>query len=59
MQAKGHYEEDFQEAFQRYTSRSEVEALRAQLQAHQAEGERSAGGAENPGEWSGLTLRTL
>src|SRR6185369_16702520 len=31
MQAKGYFEEDFQEAFRRYMSRSEVEALRAQL----------------------------
>ena len=33
MQAKGYFEEDFQEAFQRYMSRSEVDALKATLQA--------------------------
>ncbi len=36
VQAKGYFEEDFQEAFQRYMSRSEMEALRTNLQAGQA-----------------------
>ena len=31
MQAKGYLEEDFQEAFQRYISRSDMDALRAKL----------------------------
>jgi len=35
-QARGYFEADFQEAFQRYMSRSEMEALRASLQARAA-----------------------
>ena len=34
-QARGYWEEDFQEAFQRYMSRSDMDALKASLQAHQ------------------------
>src|SRR5205823_1072636 len=36
VQARGYFEADFQEAFQRYMSRSDMEALRASLQARQA-----------------------
>jgi hypothetical protein len=32
-QARGYLEEDFQEAFQRYMSRSDLDALKATLQA--------------------------
>ena len=49
MQAKGYFEEDFQEAFQRYMSRSEIEALRAQLGQRSEVGEqRSEGEGKKP-----------
>ena len=46
MQAKGYFEEDFQEAFQRYMSRSEIEALQSQFQA---QWEKPGGGGKS--EW--------
>jgi hypothetical protein len=36
VQARGYFEADFQEAFQRYMCRSEMDALRASLQQQQA-----------------------
>ena len=39
-QAKGYFEEDFQEAFQRYMSRAEIEALRATLAAAASSGQK-------------------
>jgi len=56
MQAKGYFEEDFQEAFQRYMSRSEIEALRARLGQRSEDGglradvsgQRSAGEEKKP-----------
>ena len=48
-QAKGYLEEDFQEAFQRYISRSDMDALRAQLgQRSEDRGQRSAGEEKKP-----------
>jgi hypothetical protein len=48
-QAKGYLEEDFQEAFQRYISRSDMDALRAQLgQRSEDRGQRSEGEEKKP-----------
>ena len=49
VQARGYWEDDFQEAFQRYMSRSDMEALRASLQARQrADPPSSDSGATSP-----------
>jgi putative DNA primase/helicase len=57
-QARGYCEDDFQEAFQRYMSRSELDALKAALQAGQAQAAKTEEGEQKappPSSDSGAT----